>query len=84
MKVLSISMTIAFVSNSFSYSGKSLIVMLMEGERGYSTLAARITAVNIRRGNDSLQRLGYMVSLISTLSKMLIARCMVSVLYFFL
>jgi hypothetical protein len=56
----------------------------MEGDRGYSTLAARITAVKIRRGNDSLQILVYMLSEIITLSKMFMAKCIVSVLYFFL
>jgi hypothetical protein len=54
----------------------------MEGVRGYSILAARITQVTYNRGRDSL--FNFLNSgNVRALSKILIARWLVSCLYFF-
>jgi hypothetical protein len=73
----SMARTFSLVTESFSFSGSSLMVMLMEGVRGYSILAASITEVTISRGRRSLVKLASL-SEPRIMSKMLSARCIVS------
>ncbi len=73
----SMASTFSLVTQFFSFSGSSLMVMLIEGVRGYSILAASITVVTIMRGRRSLLRVASL-SETRIISKMLRARCMVS------
>jgi len=76
------SITFSLVTRSLSFDVKSFIVILIEGVKGYSIFAARITQVTYRIDKES-----YPISLSSwgkdnTLSKILMARWIVSCLYF--